>query len=264
MGFPLDRPPGFLFHSPLSPHRAARPGVLTRSTSQELVPWPLVVWDVNGYYHALGVGFLATRRQLLLAYLAKGGQENERLTYVFAQLLNPRIRRRYDACPLGSFFMDKYIAEEIEARARVIALARRVSEAVTVDDVLREWGFDDEKMNAEGGEEGVDIPTNPRNDEGVAEEEHDTWPYTFYLWRSISLSHADQVSVMREWQEHLVEACQQRGVKTSFGVGLMKASVAPSRTLSLSLEDVTVLFIADDEIHDIPRLAIHAVDTFLI
>src|SRR5690349_24850828 len=70
----LDAPPtrpavvdATLYSTP----RLAHDGAVFRSTSQVLDSWPSVVWDVNGYYHVLGVGFRASRRQLLRAYYAR-------------------------------------------------------------------------------------------------------------------------------------------------------------------------------------------------
>src|SRR5690348_4532650 len=71
------------------------------STSMALVPVERVCHDVNGYYRELGVDWRATRKELLQAYLAKDGQSDVRLTYVFKQLLNPQVREAYDKSPKG-------------------------------------------------------------------------------------------------------------------------------------------------------------------
>lgn len=237
-----------------TPRRSIKQGALTRSTCTDLMPWPWVVWDVNGYYRALGVGFRATRKELMRAYVALDGQNDERLTYIFSQLLDPAIRRRYDASPLGSQFIDKYVIAEIMEKARDIADAAGPRSALTVDDVLESWGFfnDSEEESDE-----VDIPKNVGKDEanGTTPEE---WPYTFYTWRTLDLSYFEQVSVMRSWQEALVSACQSHRLVANFAVGLMSRYGAPARTMALSVEGVTVLFIAEDELAHIDELATHS------
>src|SRR5438067_12657373 len=72
--------------------------------------WDLI-WDVNGYYRALGVQwpFKDGRKDLRVAYHERGGPDDEYLTYVFKQLLQPKVRSDYDKSPLGSRFRDKYV-----------------------------------------------------------------------------------------------------------------------------------------------------------
>lgn len=86
-------------------------GPLVFSTSTVIQPFPLVKWDVNGYYRDLGVSVEATKKEMVDAYTEAQGHEDARRTYVLKQLLNSVIRRKYDAVPLGSVFVDRYILE---------------------------------------------------------------------------------------------------------------------------------------------------------
>lgn len=243
-----------------TPRRSFKPGALTRSTCLDLVPWPLVVWDVNGYYHDLGVGFRATRRELMEAYVRGDGPNDERLTYIFAQLLNTDVRRRYDASPLGSRFIDKYLIQELEDKARKVARAR--GEEVSVEEVFKEWGFFDESSEEEESEtsDRVDIPKKVGKDDDHGAGPEEDWPYTFYIWRTLDLSYSEQVMVMRRWQEALAKACHSQRLVANFGVGLMGSRGAPARTMALSVGGVTVLFIAEDELAHITELAAQSLD----
>lgn len=89
-----------------------RPQDVALSTSTALMRWP-IVYDVNGYYAALGVLPSATRRELMAAYRARDGEDDPYLTYVFKQLLNPRTRAQYDAVEPGKILVDRYVLQAI-------------------------------------------------------------------------------------------------------------------------------------------------------
>jgi hypothetical protein len=88
--------------------------------------------DVNRYYADLGVEVEASRRRMMEAYQEDGAGDPRR-TYVLKQLLDEDLRRRYDALPLGSFLVDRYIEE---AFARRMAGLEGVEEDVV--DILDE------------------------------------------------------------------------------------------------------------------------------
>lgn len=235
-----------------------RTGVLTRSTENALVPWPAVVWDVNGYYHALGVGFNATRKQLMRGYNARDGQSSDYLTYVFAQLLDEAVRRSYDACPLGTKFFDRYIEEEIRRRA-VEQASRRGMEA---EDVLEEWGFIVEREGGEDDlivpgvveEDEVDIPQEEGEDSPVTPEQ-EPWPYTYFAWRlKRREDRLENVEIMRRWQEAIVAECQARKISLQFAVGIMGEKQG-SRIMTMSVSGATVVFIATNAVEMMQELA---------
>lgn len=248
-------------------------GAVSRSTSQALCSWPLVVWDVNGYYYALGVGFRASRKQLLRAYEARGGQEDEYLTYVFSQLLSASVRRAYDAQPLGVKFLDRYVEMDLKRRALQVARERRAAGIETTPaEVLDEWGFvapdkdhsevgKDHFSQLEGGEtlsaERVDIPKE--SGENTPKTTTDTWPYNYYGWRLSTLrDHVQDLQSMQAWQEAIAAECHRQRAVVSFAVGLIGHSRL-GRMLTLSVESTTVVFISTEHVGSIDELAVQAV-----
>lgn len=291
-GVRLGGTPSFFgIGTPVSPHQQdeipiySQPfrtggGPAERSTSLELEPWPSVVWDVNGYYRALGVDFRATRKQLLTAYLQLNGQEDEYLTYVFKQLLDPEIRRKYDAAPFGGRFLDLYVMEDLKA------LARRLADRwhVHPEDVMRSWGFeyeddasaDDLELDGAAEEipdfgqttrprsgqckDPVDIPQESREDKATPTDhrpKQDEWPYSYYLWK-VKLRHCelDIGPIMRRWQEAIASECLRQRVSIRFAVGLTSAGRKEgARFITMSVGGATVAFISADHIDDIDDIA---------
>lgn len=88
------------------------------STCQDIERWPTIVWDVNGYYSALGVRPGASKKEITQAYLDRVGLlqddgDRVRLTYIYKVMLDPERRTKYDGAPLGSVFNDPFVAEAI-------------------------------------------------------------------------------------------------------------------------------------------------------
>lgn len=77
-----------------------------------------LVWDVNGYYAALGIPTDATRLQIREAYQRLEGWNSDRLTYIAKQLLDPETRAKYDKAPIGSILVDYWVKS---AMARALA-----------------------------------------------------------------------------------------------------------------------------------------------
>lgn len=152
------------------------------STSTSIIPHLRFVWDTNGYYWELGVATDATRRDLRVAYQRSAGWESARLTYIFSQLIDPSVRRHYDATPLGSLFWDDYV----EAEWRRIQSRHR-------------------------GERVVDDP--PEEREGAGEG----WPWSFYQWGSA----CEDGGLLARWQSALVGAFSERGLDLMMSVGFL-------------------------------------------
>jgi hypothetical protein len=234
--------------------------------------WPSVVWDVNGYYYDLGVGFRADRRQLLRAYTARDGQSNPRLTYVFAQLLKPDVRRAYDSAPLGSIYIDQYVIESAKRAAHEQSKKfQQMGRNVTPEQIMREWGFqiedlpgDDENLPVEV-EEDLDITKDSREAESSPAEDDGAWPYTYFVWKLQRREDrpAENAVIMRRWQEAIVEECQRREVAVNFGVGLMGGK-QDQRFTTMSVRGVTVAFLSvihADRIEEIAPLAVQRLTT---
>jgi hypothetical protein len=253
--------------------RVAGSGPVVCSSSRELESWPSVVWDVNGYYHALGVGFRATRKQLLNAYNQLNGQDDDYLTYVFKQLLTPGIRRAYDATPLGAIFIDHYVETKLKRMAQEQAQRlRRVfgERAKTAEQILADMGFVidngdlDDACQPDGDapenpvEDGVDIPQEAQEDVHIGSKPQAAkWPYTYYVWKLTYTQRygSDHAPVMQEWQEMISAACHQRGATVRFAVGLMGGGRAWD---VMSVEGDKVAFISIESIGRMHELAHHA------
>lgn len=176
------------------------------TTSVTVEPYRPVVWDVNRYYRDLGVHHWATKAQLREAYIARGGPESPRLTYVLKQLLNDEIRARYDATPVGSVFFDAEVEAEVRRR---IAEEVRQSRLAPADDaqplvevdlthlINREFSLDKRSCS---GEDGRTLP------EG-------RWGW--YRWGT-AVSGRYRLD---EWRGLLAKAFSDRGITRRLAVG---------------------------------------------
>jgi predicted transcriptional regulator len=205
--------------APLSkyPVQYGLPGTVLASSHTGLAPFRPVVWDVNGYYRALGVRTDATRKELREAYQALRGDESVRLTYVFGQLLNEAVRRSYDATPLGEQFLDEYVEADMKRRASAEA-GRRTAEAgepILAEEVLDDWGYYliPDLTSSESGElEQLDNPPPPKQDWRYQE----IWGWGYYLWRTRDFD----IFQLRNWQALLVAELSARGCSVRFAVGI--------------------------------------------
>lgn len=197
-----------------------RPDTAIVSTSTALVPVHVTSGrhDVNGYYRALGVRPDATRRQLMDAYLARDGQSDPRLTYVFRQLLDARTRARYDAAPLGQPFPDRYVHDRILRLASLKASAQNAARGtqVTAAEILKSHGITPEEPN----DEFLDSPSQGRfSDDGKRDRQPSpsspaTRPYSYLQLAST----CDDTSRMDQWREGLGRALAARNCP-QFAVG---------------------------------------------
>ncbi len=176
------------------PEALARPrlvgdGPATFSTCVALERSPAMVYDVNGYYRALGVPPSATKHQIARAYHERG-TDDPYLTYVVTQLLDPETRGAYDATPLGHVFLDEYVMERIRLARSDLRVAGKTPPQTVLDTALR------------------------------GEEHHPTdsarWPWSYYLWDTAR----EDEERSRAWQESLSVALGRVGVSMQIAVGL--------------------------------------------
>ena len=162
---------------------------------------PKVIWDVNGYYRSLGFGwpYDPTKKQLRIAYQERNGQDDERLTYHFKQLLDPQIRAEYDAMPLGSRYDDIYVKHENKKKLSDIAKEESVESGklVTVQDLIDE----DERERREIPE--LEPTKNYR------------WNWGYYTFKSRKYD----PEILAAWQSVLVEEFSAQGLEVVIAIG---------------------------------------------
>jgi hypothetical protein len=196
------------------------------STSTVLVPRSsMPVWDVNGYYRAIGIGlpFRPTRKQMRLGYQRVGGPNNAYATYAFKRLLDPEFRRHYDAREIGEPVDDEYRWVEVRRMAAKFASAQSMitGRQVTVDDVLGEDITSRMKAQAEAERRGEEIQEKRESLDGADDEvpenveEEFIWPYSYYLWGSRKFDDR----TLSDWQEMLVQAFARQGLSLHVAVG---------------------------------------------
>jgi hypothetical protein len=123
------------------PHEAGT-GVPWCSTSTALVKVPELVWDVNGYYRALGVPTSASRADIRRAYQRLGGQDDWWLTMAVSVLLGTE-RIRYDATPLGRLYWDEalrlaWVRQQLREREASSMLGQKWEKVALA---APEWGW---------------------------------------------------------------------------------------------------------------------------
>jgi hypothetical protein len=234
------------------PDDPARYGPLDRlwaSSCTVLQPFRPVIWDVNGYYAALGVSPYATRRELRQAYEALGGPDDRYLTYVFHQLLNRATRRKYDAMTLGEVFLDDIVAEEMRRRAAAESGRRSdKGEEVSADDILDEWGYT--ILNDEESAELDRLDSSPAP--GKDRPYQESWGYSYYLWRTWERDAA----LLKLWQALLVRKLSEAGHSIRFAVG---SAAALQGGYELVQEDEDFIFFVEQGTIPTPDLAQQAV-----
>lgn len=188
-------------------------GQMDFTTSVVIAPIVKIVYDVNGYYAALGVRPDATKRELRIAYQRLQGWNSERLTYIIKKLLDDEARAAYDATMPGEVFFDIFVRRAIERKRHdeQAAMAHLIDE----DDIPSERAYAheadsfrrqlDEKMD-----KGTSTVDNLAYSEYLL---HSGWGY--YLWRS---TRRDPDEIAR-WRALLIEACAQEGIQTNLSVG---------------------------------------------
>lgn len=201
------------------------------STCTDVAPIIVFKWDVNGYYRELGVHPDATRRELMQAYVACNGQESPRLTYCFKQLLNPKIRKEYDATPLGEPYLDEYTQDELrKAAARESVKRCTVGEYVTPAEVLDEWGYE---LN--DGLEDAPTPPKPRRK---------NFEYKYYAWQTSEYLQDEER--LAEWQSVLVSQAAQMGIKKKIAIGVTSLEAPGSFVIQKDSQGNPIIYLAEN------------------
>jgi hypothetical protein len=186
------------------------------STCTDLAISPEVCFDVNGYYRELGVHWKASKRELLFAYRDKDGPNDERLTYIFKQLLDSAIRRTYDRAPLGSLYFDRYVQERVSRmiKLRMAAQGMDTGRADQFSQVASMFGMEIDDVTE--SPEVVDKNPSESHDE-IAPSEATPSPfrYSYYLWRS-GCEDTDRLAL---WQSLLIQAFRATQQKVHLAVG---------------------------------------------
>lgn len=206
-----------------------RPSVFT--TSQDLVRYAQIVWDVNCYYLDLGVRTDATRLQIRRAYERWRGWESPRLTYIVKQLLNPEIRAAYDACRPGWLFFDEYVLASTNRRIQD-DLARHFADGGTMEQTEK---IDFSHLVGKPFQV-VDRPPSGEQDEVPS------WGWGYYLWQSGCRDERR----LAQWQEHLVRVLAERKEHTHLAVGFLGKHMACPWEVT-TVGNRLVAFLSDDQ-----------------
>lgn len=223
-------------------------GPLEASTETSL-DVSVVIWDVNGYYRALGFGwpFLGiTRKDLRLAFLAINGESSAYLTKVFKLLIDDKQRAQYDRAPLGEIHMDPIQMTRILDEVKRTAARTNPSNdtRATQRELLDEMGYDVSEEDLSGGSHYPkgDYP----NGEGDGHTEHlsidHSWRWGYYRWGT---SRAD-ISRLGRWQELLVSQLAALEVRTKICVGFIGRGRTDSRFVVARTYGVRTVYLRED------------------
>lgn len=204
-------------------------GPLTCSSCTDLDISPRIIWDVNGYYAALGVDPRATRAQLREAFHAVNGGESEYLTWVLQQLLDPDFRREYDMRGLGDYLIDKFIALALKKAALQEAIRRSLKTGeVDAEKVMDEMGY---KIVHHEADEPPAVTGKPQSID-------DEWRWSYFLHKV----RCYDTDTLRQWQQMLVTALSEAGVRMQFAVGFTEQSVGlDTKTLTRAEEASSIV-----------------------
>lgn len=219
-------------------------GPVEFSTCTDLAIQPTICHDVNGYYRELGVHWKASRADLRKAYLAKDGPNDARLTFIFKQLLNKKIRRAYDMSPLGSLFMDKYVWAWLKSQmlGKRSARGERIDRESDFEEEMRANGFvpthDTPKAGVDASDESVDPDSE---DPAESTPKPPPWQYAYYRWHTL----VRDTERLARWQELLVSAFREKGIHTRLAVGYRGRMVLPWMVFPVGYR--VVVFLNDEE-----------------
>ena len=189
--------------------------------------WDLI-WDVNGYYRALGIQwpYKAGRSDLRAAYQERNGQDSEYLTYVIKQLLTPDVRSYYDKLPLGGRLRDKYV---IEQENRLLSVtAKEMSEREGIVTTVDELAADIQREHQERAEIEELKPLN------------NNWEWGYFLLKTRKTEYDELI----RWQEYLTRSFASRGLVKVISIGYIGGTSKPF--VIKTWEGKTVIFLNDE------------------
>ena len=227
------------------PERAGD-GPLEASSCVTLVVVPEVIWDVNGYYRALGFAppFLGiTRKDLRLAFHDLRGEESVYLTSILRLLLNAEERRAYDCAPFGERHMDslqqKLLLEQVKRQAA--RESPSTDTRATQHEIFKRMGL--EAPEASPDEQ---YPDGEDNEASMVHTEplplDQPWRWGYYRWGT---GRAD-VSRLDQWQKLLVSQLVPLEVMIKFGVGFIGRGRTDSRFVVARTYGVHTVYLRED------------------
>jgi hypothetical protein len=235
-------------YEPEQPMLYGRQEMADTSTCTDLVRLPGVIWDVNGYYRALGISFPhrepTTKSGLRQAHRAAGGLDDRWKTYALKQLKDEAVRAVYDAMPLGQPYIDDYWNEFFDNEAKKEALRKVASGEVELDEAITKENIDKIKK-----EWGIELDAEPENETPAAPAAkapttvHLTWSY--YLWRCDYASTVRHQARLDTWRTMLVEAFRDRRMRLTFRVGFFGKQ--PHPWIQLEREGHLILLLNKDQ-----------------
>jgi len=192
---------------------------------------PSRIYDVNGFYAALGVEPGADRHTLAKAYVALGGHGDPRLTEIMSILLDPDKRRAYDRMLPHQRFADT----ETVQRLTNAESARRLREADPLSSV-----FDTENVRSGGQNTRESVHETAGRVPGNVTETDLTWGYAYYLW-GVTYS-ASETADLPLWQQAVITALGALpGAAQQFAVGRCALGTDP---VAIRVADVPVAFLS--------------------
>lgn len=201
-------------------------GPVVFSTCTTLVSPP--IFDVNGYYAALGVSPRATKRQLRDAYLRLNGQASARLTHILHQLLDPQIRAEYDRRSFGRPIADDYAVEDFWAIVQRLVSPEKIqqlSQLVTV-----------EKVAGEDTNPPKFLDKDPSDLQAGVTAPMTGYPYSHYQFDSFNA----RLDYLPQWQRLIIGSCRRLGVETALALGFHH--ISNHTWILATVEDHQVLF----------------------
>lgn len=167
------------------------------STCLDLEKPYVFVWDVNGYYAALGIPTDATRLQIREAYQRLEGWNSDRLTYIVKQLLDSETRRKYDAAPLGSVLVDYWVSSAMRRALAQKNISMMGDGLLSYEAIYGGDGCDVEDVvdkDPWSGQDGAELRLARMRKEGPG------WSY--YLWATIW--NAPEVADVLDWWRNIL------------------------------------------------------------
>lgn len=184
----------------------------------------VLIWDVNRYYRDLGIEapFLPSRPEIRRAF--REGARGPRETFCFKQLMNSDTRKRYDAAPWGSKFMDEFVWQEQKERVLAEMLKRRmdVEDKDLVKRVFTTLGIPVETPDTPENGKTTDILDNDSKEDKDTDEPSKApaiYAFAYYLWKTTERQ--QDRTLLALWQPLVIRALSDLGVTMRVSLGLM-------------------------------------------